>query len=72
MWMGTLYDTFARTDTSPQRRQEDWAAAAQSYTRAAESWQKLHGRPDFNRYQAEIADCTKKAAESNHRANSHV
>jgi len=72
MWMGTLYETFARTDTTPQRRQEDWTAAAQNYSRAAGYWQELQARPDFHRYQAEIGDCTKKAAESNHRANSHV
>jgi tetratricopeptide (TPR) repeat protein/tRNA A-37 threonylcarbamoyl transferase component Bud32 len=72
MTMGAVYEALARQDTSPPRRHEEWIEAAKYYSLAGESWQKLHGRADIDRYQPEIADCAKKAMECNHRANSRV
>jgi tetratricopeptide (TPR) repeat protein len=72
MTMGAVYEALAGQDTSPQRRHEDWIAAAASYSLGNESWQKLHGRADIGHYRAEIADCAKKAADCNRRVNSRV
>jgi tetratricopeptide (TPR) repeat protein len=72
MTMGAAYEALARQDTLPQRRREDWLAAAKYYSLGNESWQKLHGRADIGYYRAEIADCAKKAVDCNHRANSRV
>jgi eukaryotic-like serine/threonine-protein kinase len=70
VWLAAVYEALARKDASPQQRRDDWMAAAESYSRASESWQKLHARPDIFRYQAEIAESSKKVTDCTHRANS--
>jgi hypothetical protein len=69
MWIGETYEALARKGSSPSQRRVDWKAAAESYVRAAESWKKMRSRPDFFRFQTEINECTKKAAECSYRAN---
>jgi eukaryotic-like serine/threonine-protein kinase len=72
MWLGAVYESLARAEETPQRRREDWAAAAASYSKGAEAWQSLRGRADIARFKAEISDCAKKVADCSHRANSRV
>lgn len=71
MWLGAVYEELAKRDPAPQRKQ-DWAEAGKNYTEASEAWQKLHGRADITRFQADIDESAKKAAECNRRAVSRV
>ena len=68
MWLGATYEALARQSSSPQQRRADWGAAAESYAKAKDSWQKLSGRKDFSRFQAEVAEASKRALECSHRS----
>lgn len=68
MWLGATYEALALHEPSPQQRRADWAAAAESYARAGELWQKLSARKDFFRFQGDVAESTKKELECSHRA----
>ncbi len=72
MWLGAVYETLARQEAAEPRRHDDWSAAAEHYSLAQQEWQKLHGRADIVRFENEITDCAKKAAECNRRAASRV
>ena len=68
MWLGAIYEALARKDSTLTRRKADWAAAAESYTRASELWRHLSVGQGFPPLQAEIGDCARKAVECSHRA----
>jgi non-specific serine/threonine protein kinase/serine/threonine-protein kinase len=68
MWLGATYEALAQRGSSPQQRRADWAAAAESYAKANDSWQKLSGRKDFTRFQADVSEASKKALECSHRS----
>jgi len=68
MYLGATYEVLARSADSPVQRRADWSAAAESYARASQEWQKLSSRVDFTRHQAEVAEASKKALEFSHRA----
>jgi serine/threonine protein kinase len=65
-WLGGTFEALAHSDASPEQRRADWRAAAESYSRALESWRKMNGRAGFPR---EIDECIRKEAECNRRAN---
>jgi hypothetical protein len=71
MWLGAVYEALA-VRGNPNGRRPDWAAAAESYAKASEAWQKMHGRADIVRFQQEIDESARKAIECNRRAGSHV
>ena len=67
-WLGATYEALAGPNSKIAQRKADWAAAAQSYSRAGQLWQPLSARQDFRHFQNEINDSAKKAADCSQRA----
>jgi serine/threonine protein kinase/tetratricopeptide (TPR) repeat protein len=68
MWLGETYETLAGQDRSPRQRKEDFAAAAESYAHAGDSWKAMRGRADFPRWESEMNQSAKKALECIHQS----
>jgi tetratricopeptide (TPR) repeat protein len=62
-YTAATYEALASRGKSAAQRRADWAAAAEAYRRGYEEWQKFSTRKDFFRYQSDVNEAARKAAE---------